>query len=103
MLRWLVAGALGAWLAAGAGAAAAEELSLVGWFHIVWNGGPEFELVDDRGGTVRLLVDEQLVRPLGGPRALDRKRVRIVGQTVGGAVGTVRVLAIELEQHPRNP
>lgn len=101
--RWVLAAAVGVALAATAGPARAEELHLAGWFHVVWNGGPQFELVDDRGRTITLLVDEQLVRPFGGPRAFNRKRVRIVGEAVGGSAETVKVLSIELEPRHRIP
>ena len=71
---------------------------LTGRLHIIWNGEPRFILIDDRGAAIRLVIDEALTQPFGGSRALDRRRVRITGERVDGALPeTVRVVSIERE------
>lgn len=77
-----------------AAAADGNVISRGGWFHIIYNGEPHFLLVDDSGAGVRLLLDEHLLKPLGGPRALDRKRVTVTATAVAGAL---RVLSIRVE------
>ena len=76
---------------------AGPQLSLSGWFHVVWNGEPRYVLVDDQGRWIELLLDEALVRPFGGPLAFNRKRVRIEGERVHAPSGGVRVLSISFE------
>src|SRR5438876_531510 len=75
---------------------AGQRVSRSGRLHIIWNGEPHFMLVDDHGGAIRLLIDEALTRPFGGPRALNQKRITITGQHVGESPDTVRVLSIDL-------
>ena len=77
--------------------AAEQQVALSGWFHVIWNGGPQFMLIDDQGGSTRLLLDETLARPFGGPLALNRKRVRIVGERLMTSPGAIRVLSVEFE------
>lgn len=74
-----------------------QEVSLSGWFHIIWNDRARYVLINDQGRSVELLLDEDLARPFGGPRAFNRKRVKIVGERVSMPPGAVRVLAIEFE------
>ena len=81
--------------------ATAQQVSVSGWFHVIWRDfaqatqfaqttqldqRPLYVLIDDQGVTTRLLLDENLMRPLGGPLALNRKRVRITGlfSSIGG-------------------
>jgi hypothetical protein len=64
---------------------------------VIWNGAPRYVLIDDQGQWHALLLDEMLVRPFGGPLALNRKRVRIVGERVHAPSGGVRILSITLE------
>ena len=82
------------------------QASLSGWFHIIWADRPSgshpepatrYILIDDQGQWIRLLLEESLVKPLGGPLALNRKRVKIMGARVSESPGTVRVLSIKLE------
>ncbi len=73
-------------------------VSLSGRLHIVWNGEPRFMLIDDRGVAVRLLIDEDLTRPFGGPRALNQKRVRVKAERIAvDGPETFRVVSIEPE------
>ena len=74
-----------------------ETELLSGWFHVISNGEPRFMLIDDRGGWTEILLDEALARPVGGPRALNGKRVKILGERVQAASGIIRVLTIELD------
>lgn len=76
---------------------AGQQLSFAGWFHVIWNGGPQYVLIDDQGRWTRLLLDEVLTRPFGGPLAFNRKRVKIVGEKVSAPPGAVRVLSIGFE------
>ena len=80
---------------------AAKQVTLSGWFHVIWNGEPRFILVDDRGVATRLVIDEPVMRASGGPRGLDRKRVTIEGRRVVDASEVVHVLSIELDTRAR--
>lgn len=80
-----------------AGSAPPETVSLAGWFHVVWNVGVHFELLDDRGRTVTLEIDEDLARRCSGVRAFNRKRVLITGEPLRGPAAAVRVLSIQAE------
>lgn len=82
----------------GVNSVAAQRLSLTGWFHVIWNHQTRYVLIDDRGRSTDLVLDEELLRPFGGPLAFNRRRVRIVGEEVSKAAGRVRVLSIELER-----
>ena len=41
-------------------------------------------LVDDQGKATELIVDDQTLRALGGPRVINHRRVIVTGQTVAG-------------------
>lgn len=73
-------------------------LTLSGWLHVIWNGEPRFVLIDDHGIAVRVVIDPDLARALGGARSLDRQRVVIVGEPVGGQPDVIRATAIELKR-----
>jgi M6 family metalloprotease-like protein len=74
---------------------------LEGWFHVLWvdpvaGNGPEtvrYELVDDRGHGTELELSPGLAARWGGPRRLDRMKVRVDGTPV--AEGRLRVRSIE--------
>jgi M6 family metalloprotease-like protein len=101
------------WLAASRPAASrpvAASTLLSGWLNATWicgddrpsRSGPEYTLTDDHGRTVPLLLDEALLAPLGGARALMDRRVTVAGdyapsvQGVGGA-GILRVRSVQVE------
>jgi hypothetical protein len=69
---------------------------LQGWLSIVWNDEPHFFLTDDTGQTVEVLIDEELMAPLGGPLALDRSRVIVLAVVSPDAAGVLQVLSIEM-------
>ncbi|MDD2923468.1 MAG: hypothetical protein PHQ36_14375, partial [Anaerolineales bacterium] len=71
--------------------------TITGWFTTVWNGEPHYSITDDQGQVTKLLLDEELAKPLGGPLALDRKRVTISGEFVSDPQGALRVLSIRFE------
>lgn len=73
-------------------------VAMAGWFHIIWNGGPRYVLVDERGTWTTLVIADELLRPLGGGRALARQRVRIVGERLASPADTVRVLGIDVDK-----
>ena len=74
---------------------ATGEVSITGWFSTIWNGRPQYWLADDQGQRIRILLDEDVARPLGGPQAFNRRRVTVVGEVVSQDPRTVRVVAIE--------
>ena len=74
-----------------------NTVNISGWFTTIWNGGPHYSITDDQGQTTRLLLDEELTKPLGGPLALDRKRVTVSGEIVNDPQGALRVLSIRFE------
>lgn len=73
-------------------------LTLSGWFHIIRNGVPRYMLVDDAGKWVQLLIDDQVLRDVGGPLGLNRKRVRVTGHRSEKTPEAIRVIAINLEE-----
>jgi M6 family metalloprotease-like protein len=72
---------------------------LRGWFHTVWvdpvngSGTVQYGLVDEQGRATALELDPGLAARHGGPRGLDRRMVRIAGQTLGK--GRLAVHSIE--------
>jgi acetylornithine deacetylase/succinyl-diaminopimelate desuccinylase-like protein len=86
---------------ADAASAAAGEVTLRGWFHIIWGNDARYFLTDDGGKTHELLLDEELTRPHGGPLALDRKRVVVVGERAPSPEDAVRVVSIQLDASGR--
>lgn len=77
---------------------AAQGESVVGLFHIIWNTLPRYFVADDAGVTRELLLDEQKTRALGGPLALNGKRVRVTGAADAARPELLRVDSIQL--HP---
>jgi hypothetical protein len=53
--------------------------------------------VDDQGQWTRLLLDEAMTRPFGGPLVFSRKRVKVVGVRALGAEALC-VLSIAFER-----
>ncbi len=74
-----------------------QEVSLSGWVTVIWNDSAHYVLSDDQGRWTELLLDEETARSLGGPLALNHKRVRIVGERAASPSESVRVLSIVLE------
>ena len=79
---------LGAW-ALFAPPAAAQPHTLTGWFTFIVADSPSeagftseitYILTEDSGERHELLIDVELMRPLGGPVALNRKRVTVEGE-----------------------
>jgi hypothetical protein len=76
-----------------ASTALAQEVTITGWFHVIWSDSSQgqaeedhfYAVTDDLGGWFRLTMDEQLARPFGGPLALNGKRVRISGRRIESA------------------
>jgi hypothetical protein len=82
-------------------AVASDPVSLSGWLNVIWNGGPRVMLVDDRGMATRLVIDEALLRALGGTRGINGRRATITGERVENTPRTVRVLSINLEANDK--
>ena len=78
-------------------AGAPQRVTLSGRVHIIYNGEPRFFLVDDRGVSTRLVIDDSVMRAFGGARGIDQKRVTIEGQREDDVSKPVRVLSIELD------
>ena len=79
---------LGAW-ALSAQLAEAQQQTLTGWFTITVADYPTesgltseitYALTEDSGERHELLIDIELMKPLGGPVALNRKRVTVMGE-----------------------
>jgi hypothetical protein len=75
-----------------------DLVTVSGWFHIIWNGTPRYGLVDDAGEWTDLLIDENVLSDLGGPLALNRRRVRITGRRPGGGPGMIQVITINPDE-----
>ena len=99
---------LGAW-AVFTPLAAAQQATLTGWFTFIVADSPSeagftseitYILTEDSGERYELLIAIELMRPLGGPVALNRQRVTVVGeweQDGPAAPETFRVSSIHLE------
>ena len=86
----------------------AQQQTLTGWFTFIVADYPSedglasettYVLTEDSGARHELLIDVELMRPLGGPVALNRKRVTVEGEweEVGPAAPEkFRVYSIEL-------
>ena len=79
---------LGVW-AVSAPPATAQDETLTGWFTFIVADYPTesglaseitYALTEDSGERYELLIDIELMQPLGGPMALNRKRVTVEGE-----------------------
>ena len=79
---------LGVW-AVCAPPATAQDETLTGWFSMTIADYPTesglaseitYALTEDSGERYELLIDIELMQPLGGPMALNRKRVTVMGE-----------------------
>lgn len=77
--------------------AAAASVTLTGWFQTVWGDAPHYLVVDDAGRSTELLLSAEIAQPLGGARALDRKKVKVTGTRSSPPPGALRVSAIQLD------
>ena len=102
---------LGVW-AVSTPPAAAQDQTLTGWFSFIVADYPTesglaseitYALTEDSSERHELLIDVELMQPLGGPVALNRKRVTVMGEweEVGPDVTEkFRVYSIELAVSP---
>jgi len=76
--------------------AMAEQVWLSGWFHVIWadpypgshvDAVQAFAIIDDEGRWTPIALDEALTSPFGGARALNRRRVKIVGERMSALHG----------------
>ncbi len=105
-------GTLVAMLLLGGTSAAAQDQTLTGWFSFIVADYPTeagltsettYILTEDSGARHELLIDIELMQPLGGPVALNRKRVTVEGeweQSGTDASARFRVHAIERALSP---
>jgi M6 family metalloprotease-like protein len=84
-----------------------QTVTLSGWFQIAYGDAPaqasggraeftRFELLDDAGATYELTIDTTLLAGVGGPRALNGRRVTITGDLAPVSPPVVVVHAIQL-------
>jgi len=98
--------------------AEAQQVSMSGWFHVVWHDTRQgraldeesiYVLDDGTGRWTRLLASATQMRPLGGPLALNRKRVIVTGQLVAAGIrqrpqlGQPRTLEVHSIQYEGEP
>ena len=106
----LVLSLLGVW-AVSAPPAAAQAETLTGWFSFTVADYPTesglaseitYTLTEDSGERHELLIAIELMKPLGGPVTLNRKRVTVEGEWEGNGAAPepFRVHAIELATSP---
>jgi hypothetical protein len=57
-------------------------VTVTGWLTTVWGVAPRYWITDEHGQAMEVLLSEELARPFGGPQALDRQRLTIVGEVV---------------------
>ena len=93
----------------------AQQQALTGWFTFIVADYPSasglvsettYFLTEDSGERHELLIDADLMRPLGGPVALNRKRVAVEGEweAVGStSIQQFRVDFIEFATSPQEP
>ena len=103
---------LGIWAVSAPPAAAQDETLITGWFAFIVADYPTesgltseiaYTLTEDSGERHELLIDVELMQPLGGPVTLNRKRVTVMGEweEVGPDVTEkFRVYSIELAVSP---
>ena len=70
------------------------SVTLTGWLTTVWGGSPRYWITDVQGRAVEILLPEDVTRPYGGPQALDRHRVTLVGELVRHDPPLVRALSV---------
>ena len=93
----------------------AQHQTLTGWFTFIVADYPSasglvsettYFLTEDSGERYELLIDGDLMRPLGGPVALNRKRVTVEGEREAvepTAIQQFRVDFIKLATSPQEP
>lgn len=79
-------------------ASRSDLVTMSGWFHIIWNGAPRYRLVDNEGEWTDLLIEEGVLRDMGGPLALNRQRVRVTGYRQEGRPRTIQVITIKPDE-----
>ncbi len=92
--------------------ATAQPQTLTGWFSFIAADYPTesghaseitYTLTEDSGERYELLIDIELMQPLGGPMALNRKRVTVMGEWEEVGPGTTEnfwVYSIDLTPSP---
>jgi len=82
----------------------AQDALLSGWFQVIWadplaganaEPGPRYVVIDDQERWTEIVLDERRVRALGGPLALNHKRVTIAGEWERPVAGSQKGLAVD--------
>jgi len=74
------------------------DITLSGWFHIVWNGSARYYLVRENAQATDLIIEEETAQLYGGRAALDRRHVTLSGVRLSPTL--IRVRSIHLERSP---
>lgn len=76
------------------GCSSGTQVIIAGLFTVIQNGHTIYRLSNEQGLSVELLIDEALLKPYGGARALDRKHVTVVGEWTADQPAKIRVITI---------
>jgi len=71
-------------------------VQITGWLSLVRNGVTRYFIADDAGQIWEMQIDDELIRALGGPLAVDRQLVTITGEALSGPPALIRVVTIQL-------
>lgn len=77
--------------------AARPEFSSDGFVNIVWNDQPHYIFTSSDGLIYELLLPEETAAALGGPLALNNRRVSLEGRLGCAAVDQVEVIRLEIQ------
>lgn len=87
--------------AAERGALVAASDTVFGQLLVIWadardetTGAPTFFAADSSGTTVRLLMEPDLLSPLGGPTRLNRAWLSFIGRPIAGDSPALQVIAV---------
>ncbi len=73
-----------------------KQITMTGWFVIVYNGGAHYSVTEPEGAKAVLDISETAAAEFGGVRQFDRQRVTVEGQVVKQEPLTIQVVHIQL-------
>jgi hypothetical protein len=73
-----------------------KQITMTGWFVIVYNGGPHYSVTEADGAKAVLEISETAAAEWGGVRQFDRQRVTVQGKVVIQNPLTIQVTHIQL-------
>ena len=83
-----------------------EEITVTGWFNVVWGDPPPesglpprmfYSITDDQGQQIELIIDEALIHDSGGHRLLMGNRITITGNRIDKPKAVIKVISITQE------